>query len=290
MLFYKFSNNIQIQSLLNKLNSEFENGVEFEFILESYETIKYNYHKGSKFKKLLIPFFFFFRRLLPNFPLFNKIDFFRKKRVLGLGEIMGRISYAGFSIHSYKLLKNEYSITCTKVSENNKTKYRNEGIFIKLDRVGKNGKVFQLYKLRTMHPYSEFIQNLVLKNNGFSKSGKIQNDFRLTKYGKILRKYYLDELPQLINLVLGDLKLVGVRAVSEVYLEKLPEELSVLRYSHKPGCIPPYVSEGLKASFKNACDSELRYLKRYYQKPLTTDFIYFLKGVFNIFFKSIRSQ
>jgi lipopolysaccharide/colanic/teichoic acid biosynthesis glycosyltransferase len=290
MLFFKLSNNIQIQPLLRKLNSDIENETEIEFVVESYESLKYEFHKGSRFKKLLLPFFFFFRRFIPNFPLLNKIDYFRNKRVLGLGEIMGRICFAGFSINSYELIKNEYSIKCKRISDFSKTKYRNEGIVIKLDRLGKNGKIFSLYKFRTMHPYSEFIQNLILKNNGFSNSGKIQNDFRLTRYGKILRKYYLDELPQLANFVLGDLKLVGIRAVSKVYMDKLPDDLKKLRFSHKPGCIPPYVSEGLKPSFQNACEAEMRYLLRYNKKPLFTDLTYFIKGVYNIFFKSVRSQ
>ena len=71
-----------------------------------------------------------------------------------------------------------------------------------MSRVGKNRKTIYVYKFRTMHPYSEFIQNDIYKKNRLDKSGKIKNDFRVTNWGRVLRKYFIDEIPQFYNLSL----------------------------------------------------------------------------------------
>ena len=70
------------------------------------------------------------------------------------------------------------------------------GPLISLDRIGYEKKIFKIYKFRTMHPYSEFIQEEVFKQNKLNDKGKLSNDFRLTNWGKFLRKYWIDELPQ----------------------------------------------------------------------------------------------
>ena len=63
-----------------------------------------------------------------------------------------------------------------------------------------------------------------------------------TSWGKFLRKYWIDEFPQLFNVIKGDMKLVGLRPVSETYFNELNEEFRKLRLTLKPGCIPPYVA------------------------------------------------
>ena len=67
-----------------------------------------------------------------------------------------------------------------------------------MERLGKMKKI-KVYKFRTMHPYAEFIQHAMLKFNGYSKTGKLKDDFRITSWRKILEKYWLDELLQLIS-------------------------------------------------------------------------------------------
>ncbi len=59
-----------------------------------------------------------------------------------------------------------------------------------------------------MHPYSEYLQEYILERNGLDKGGKFKGDFRITGWGKILRRYWLDELLMIINLFKGDLKIV----------------------------------------------------------------------------------
>ena len=80
-----------------------------------------------------------------------------------------------------------------------------------MNRIGKNGKSIQVFKFRTMHPYAEYIQDYIYKIHDLQKGGKFKNDFRVTTWGRIMRKLWIDELPMLINLVRGQLKFVGVR-------------------------------------------------------------------------------
>lgn len=79
-------------------------------------------------------------------------------------------------------------------------------------RVGKNGKKFRLYKFRTMVPGAEKeLEKLLPYNEMEGRAFKMKNDPRITKVGRFLRKTSLDELPQLINIIKGDMSIVGPR-------------------------------------------------------------------------------
>lgn len=89
-------------------------------------------------------------------------------------------------------------------------------------RPGKNGKIFQIVKFKTMR-------------DARSANGKLLSDYeRLTFFGKALRKTSLDELPQLINVLKGDMSLIGPRPLLPEYLELYNEEQS-RRHLVKPG-------------------------------------------------------
>ena len=122
-----------------------------------------------------------------------------------------------------------------------------------------------------------------------SSKGKINNDFRMTRWAKLFRKYWFDEIPQIINLFKGDMKVVGFRPVSESYFEILPLELKDMRSQFKPGCIPPYVSLNMKSTYEDVLEAEMIYMNQKKSKPFTTDFVYFFKAVFNIAFRKKRS-
>ena len=98
------------------------------------------------------------------------------------------------------------------------------GILYRQLRVGKDTKIFPLYKFRTM-------------KTGAEKSGLItvgKNDTRITRFGHFLRRYKLDELPQLINVLKGDMSLVGPRPEVKKYVDLYTtEQMKVL--SVKPG-------------------------------------------------------
>ena len=163
------------------------------------------------------------------------------------------------------------------------------GPLFKMKRLGKNGDIIGVYKFRTMHPYSEYLHDFILKTNGYSESGKPADDFRIPRWAKIMRKYWIDELPQLINVCKGEIKLVGVRPVSQRYFKDIPKEMQKLRLTQKPGCIPPYVSLNREGNVMSVLQAEKQYLEEKIRNPYFTDSKYFLKAIFNIVFKNKRS-
>ncbi|MBE6679122.1 MAG: sugar transferase [Ruminococcaceae bacterium] len=80
------------------------------------------------------------------------------------------------------------------------------------DRVGKNGKVFKFYKFRSMVPGADkMLEELLDKNEMDGPAFKMKEDPRITRLGKFMRKTSIDELPQLWNVLKGDMSLVGPR-------------------------------------------------------------------------------
>jgi exopolysaccharide biosynthesis polyprenyl glycosylphosphotransferase len=85
-------------------------------------------------------------------------------------------------------------------------------VLFKQQRVGLHGKMFQVYKFRSMHPDAEArLQELLENNQTNGGMFKMVDDPRLTRVGKFLRKYSLDEFPQLLNVLKGHMSLVGPR-------------------------------------------------------------------------------
>ena len=92
----------------------------------------------------------------------------------------------------------------------------NGPLFYSQERIGKNGKKFKMYKFRTMVVGADEKLKEVLANNEelkkeFEETRKLKNDPRITKIGNFLRKTSLDEFPQFINVLLGDMSIVGPR-------------------------------------------------------------------------------
>jgi lipopolysaccharide/colanic/teichoic acid biosynthesis glycosyltransferase len=204
-------------------------------------------------------------------------------------EILGRITYSG-----YKLIEEidgpDYNKIIVRPSELKETpevseiKYSN---LIKLPRIGRFNKVIYVYKFRTMYPYSEYITDYVYQTYNFRAGGLFEADIRISKKGNFLRKIWLDELPMIINIIKGDLKLIGVRALSKYYLELYPMDLRQLRSQYKPGLIPPFYVD-LPNDLDGIFISEKKYLERYRIKPCLTDFEYFLKSIYRVFFHKTK--
>jgi len=120
------------------------------------------------------------------------------------------------------------------------TKLTSRGpIFYGHKRVGQNGKVIKCWKFRSMVINSqEILEKLLAENEEmriqWEKDRKLEHDPRITKFGKILRKTSMDELPQLINILLGEMSLVGPRPVTEPELEKYGDYKDYV-LSVKPG-------------------------------------------------------
>jgi lipopolysaccharide/colanic/teichoic acid biosynthesis glycosyltransferase len=146
-----------------------------------------------------------------------------------------------------------------------------------------------IYKFRTMHPYSEYLQQYVFDLQGLEKGGKLENDFRMTTWGKWMRKLWLDELPMLYNWLKGDLGLVGVRPLSFQYLSLYDKDLQELRKKVRPGLVPPYYAD-LPENFEQICESERRYIKAFLARPVRTQIIYSWKAFVNIVLRGARSK
>lgn len=95
-------------------------------------------------------------------------------------------------------------------------------VFLAHKRIGKNGKIIKLYKFRSMVINAEeLIKSFTPEQmREYKENYKLTNDPRITKVGKFLRKTSLDELPQLINIINGDLSIIGPRPVVADELEK----------------------------------------------------------------------
>lgn len=246
-------------------------------------------------RPLAYPYYFFdflVKRVLPKTRLTRKIYFMvtgGRNRVISLPEVLGRLFSCGFEVVKHTEIDNQLWFIARKVKEPAFNEYATYGPFIKLNRLGRNGKMIQVYKLRTMHPYSEYLQNYVYQMNALAVGGKFKDDFRVTSWGKLFRKLWLDELPMLINWLKGDLKLVGVRPLSAHYLGLYSEELRNRRLHFKPGLIPPFYVD-MPKTLDEIMASESRYLESYEKSPFRTDFEYFFKALHNIFIKRARSN
>jgi len=299
----KFSNIVNIQKIndirwINKffesVNNKIPKGGYFIGVAETYHL-----HRKFLYEKypVIINFFafqlnFFIRRVIPKLPVFKKIYFSLTKgrgRVLSKAETLGRLVSCGFEIIEYREINNLLFFITKKIKEPAYDLNPSYGPLFKMKRIGKDGKIIFIYKLRTMHPYSEYLQDFILKQSGYLENGKPAKDFRLTSWGHFYRKYWLDELPQLINILKGEMKLVGTRPLSLHVYHNYPEDIKELRNKYKPGCFPPYVAL-LMQNMEASIEAERIYLKDKEKHPYTTDIKYFCKSIFNILTNKIRSS
>jgi lipopolysaccharide/colanic/teichoic acid biosynthesis glycosyltransferase len=93
----------------------------------------------------------------------------------------------------------------------------------------------------------------------------------------------------IINLLRGELKIVGVRPLSQHYFNLYTKELQERRIKYKPGLIPPFYVDNPK-TLEEIMASEIKYLDAYDKHPLLTDLRYFFVAVYNIVFKRYRSN
>ncbi len=130
-------------------------------------------------------------------------------------------------------------------------------------RVGKNGRVFNFYKFRSMVPNAEsMLKNLLDKNEMTGPVFKMKEDPRITRIGKFIRSCSIDELPQLINIIKGDMSFVGPRPaiVREVeqYTDREKQRLCII-----PGltCYWQIQPKRNDLSFEEWLDLDLKYIR-----------------------------
>ena len=108
-------------------------------------------------------------------------------------------------------------------------------VLFRQERVGQNGRIFKLYKFRSMSSDAEMIKEQLLKNNEMKGAMfKITNDPRITRVGKWLRKTSIDEIPQFLNVLKGEMSLVGTRPPTPDEVKQYTDS-HYRRISMKPG-------------------------------------------------------
>ncbi|HNT82038.1 MAG: sugar transferase [Bacteroidia bacterium] len=235
---------------------------------------------------------FFLKRVFPKLPVTQQLYYYFTKgrnRVLSKTEVLGRLYSCGFKILEERYISNRLYIVAEKFREPAFDDDPSYGIVYPMRRVGKGGKIINVYKFRTMYAYSEYLQEYIYEKNSLDTGGKFKDDFRVSRVGKLLRRYWIDELPMIVNVLKGDLKIVGVRPLSRHYLSLYTPELQNLRKKFKPGLIPPYYVD-LPETMEEIMDSEMRYLKAYEKHPFLTDVKYFFLVGYTILFKKARSK
>lgn len=235
---------------------------------------------------------FIIKRVFPKFALTKGLYFFLTRgqnRVLTRAEALGRLVSCGFEIREEQFIDGLLWFVARKVTRPAFDLNPTYGPLVRLSRVGKSGKIIKVLKMRTMHPYAEYLQEYVYELNHLDEGGKFKNDFRVSTLGRIMRTFWLDELPMLINLLRGDMKLFGVRPISRHYFELYTPELQKKRIQHKPGLIPPFYVH-YPRTLEEIMASEMQYLEEYEKHPFRTDWKYFWKAIYNIVFKKYRGR
>jgi len=235
---------------------------------------------------------FLFNRMIPKLSITKRVYFFLtkgKSRVLSLSEGLARLFSCGFEVIDYIKIGDETIILSKKIKEPAYDTTPTYGLLVKLDRIGQNGEILKVFKIRTMHPYSEYLQEYLFEQHGTKDGDKIEKDFRVTNWGRFMRKYWIDEIPMVWNWVKRDLKLIGVRPLSEHKFNTYPEYLQKKRVRYKPGLIPPYYAD-LPHSVEDFFEVEEKYLNAYEKNPIRTDLKYLFKALYNILIKGERSR
>ncbi|EOD7438365.1 sugar transferase [Enterococcus faecium] len=151
-------------------------------------------------------------------------------------------------------------------------------VFFKQERVGKEGRIFHIYKFRTMVVEAEqLLDSLTTMNEMDGPIFKIKDDPRITRVGKYLRKTSLDEFPQFINVLKGEMSLIGPRPPLPREVEKYTQR-DLVRLTVKPGCTGLWqVSGRNNVNFDEMINLDLQYIQN---QALTQDI--------KIFFKTLK--
>lgn len=117
-------------------------------------------------------------------------------------------------------------------------------IFYNAQRVGRNGKLFKMYKFRSMYVNAPDIRLA----DGSTYNG--EDDPRVTPIGRFIRKTSIDELPQILNILVGHMSLIGPRPDPPDWLERYPEDIKVFL------TVRPGITGYSQAYFRNSADGE----------------------------------
>jgi len=300
---YQYSSIIQLERLnnTNNINNIFsiineklpDNGI-FVCCFESKSTRKKRII--NRFPTGINYFFYFFdflfKRIMPKVILTRKLYYLitgGHDRIFTKAEVLGRLYCFGFKVNQVKKIGQLTYVISQRSKQPELFQKRIYGTLIRLRRFGENKNLIEVYKIRTMHPYSEYIQSYVYDKNSLNDDGKFNKDIRITTIGRFMRKYWIDELPMILNILKGEMKIVGVRPLSTHYFNLYTKELQDKRIKFKPGLLPPFYAD-MPQSLDEIQASEMKYLVACETKgELKTDIKYFIIILKNILIKKARS-
>ena len=230
------------------------------------------------------------KELEDNAGLFRKVfinlgDFFLSGRVFRIllksnnsviftPELIGRMIFLGYELVKEDRGGGRVFISAKTTQRQKPLQKINSKFIVKLKRIGYRGELINIYKLRTMLPYSELTQQYYLSKIPILPSGKMSADPRVSKFGQFLRKHWLDEIPQLFQVFCGTVRLVGLRPIGATFLSKYPEDLRITRHKYLPGILP--VTANLSVTtLDEIFEAERKYLEEKRHQPHLTDLKYF---------------
>lgn len=127
-------------------------------------------------------------------------------------------------------------------------------VFYRQERITKNGKIFRIFKFRTMVQDADKRGSLVT----------VHNDSRITRVGKFIRKFRLDEFPQLLNVIVGDMTFVGTRPEVKKYVDKYTNEMKATLL------MPAGITSNASIEFKDEDEILEKYVAEQKQRILVT--------------------
>lgn len=285
-----------LNDFLDNWNHEMQIGDELSCVAitshQEFSAIKKRFPFGIG--NMLVLLTYIWHEMLPKMKLTRKMYFFltgERYRTYSYTEILGRICRAGFKIEHDEQIDGVLYVVARKRSEPLERNDTCESPILKMKRIGKDGEWIEVYKFRTMHSYSQYLQDYVYEKNKLDHSGKLTNDFRVNVWGRLFRSVWLDELPMLWNVLKGDMKWVGVRPLTEHFFSLYTPEMQQLRTKVKPGMLPPlYYEKKTPIGLDEIQASERRYIESYLKHPFWTDWKYFWGTFYNIVIRMKRSQ
>ena len=286
----------QLNDFLDDWNHEMQIGDRLECVAitsqQEFHAIRKRFPRFLGF--IIVVLDYIWNEMCPKMKITRKIYFFlsgKRHRTYSRTEILGRISRAGFKIEKEDNQNDTLHVIAKKRSEPLERNETCESPILRMKRTGKDGKLIEVYKFRTMHSYSQYIQDYVYELNKLDHSGKLTNDFRVNVWGRLFRSAWLDELPMLVNVFKGDMKWVGVRPLTQHFFSLYTPEMQELRSKVRPGMLPPfYYERKTPIGLDEIQASERRYIEAYLKHPFRTDWRYFWGTVFNILARSKSSK
>jgi hypothetical protein len=290
----KINNVRKINEYLNRMNKCLPPGGVHICCVETLEQRRERFF--NKYPAYIVYLYYFLdfivNRVFPKLHLtrnlYNKLRN-GNNRVISLPEVLGRLVFNGFEIIDTKQIYNLTYIITQKEKDPVSDQVPADGMLLKIKKIGKDGKIITLYKIRTMYTFSEYLQKYVYEQNHLKNGGKFKDDFRITGWGKFLRKYWIDELPMFYNVLKGEMKIVGLRPLTPHYLSLYNENIITKRSLLKPGLVPPFYVD-MPGTIQEIMDSEEKYVDSYLKHPYKTDCIYFYKALRNILLRGARSS